>query len=740
MKTIRVILIALSIVTFTSYTYATDYKLLSPSQFPPHPLNQNVKPLNDVKIIIMPYLDASSLLKEDAERTKGISSRFAIARPVDITTKTNGEWENNAKFASEDKDNKVIWRLRIRSIGAASLNLGFSSYHMPEGGELFLYRPDYSVIVGPFTDKDNEEHGQLWTPIVEGDEIVIEVSVPVSAFHQLELVLSFVNHGYKKFGKIENNKSLACNVDVICPEGDNWRNEIRSVGVYSFGGTSQCTGSLINNTADDLTPYFLTAFHCEDGTSETWNNGAPPTVVVYWNYENSTCRAPDSQASGDPGDGSLTQFQTGSILRASWITSDVVLLELDDPVNSEHNVFLNGWDRTGNNATNAVGIHHPNCDEKRISVENAPTTVTTYYGTAVPGNGTHIRVADWDLGTTEGGSSGSPLYNQDRRVIGQLHGGNATCGNNESDWYGRLFTSWTGGGANNNRLSDWLDPTDSGVTILNGMDMNQYNFIDSTYNWIDATTGTNTGITGDDVFSDIPIGFNFIFYGNSYSTARVSSNGYIAFGTNPIGTDYTNDPIPSNNNPNNFIAPFWDDLDPRNGGRVYYLLWGNAPYRKLTIEWHDIEHYSYSNNYGTITFEITLYEGSNKILFQYMDADFENSTSYDYGASATIGLENINGNTGSQYSYNSASISNGRSILFAPTTSSTSPICSGDVVLLNNTTFASGNTYNCVATESITLGTNVTIKNGATVTFQAPRINLNPRVTIESGAVVNMRP
>ena len=131
-----------------------------------------------------------------------------------------------------------------------------------------------------------------------------------------------------------------------------------------------------------------------------------------------------------------------------------------------------GWDRSGAEATTAVAIHHPATDEKRISFEFQPTTTTDYLGTSVPGAGTHVRVEDWDIGTTEPGSSGSPLFDQDHRVIGQLHGGYAACGNDDADWYGRFSVSWNGGGSPSTRLSDWLDPIGSGATTVDTLGVN----------------------------------------------------------------------------------------------------------------------------------------------------------------------------------------------------------------------------------------------------------------------------
>jgi len=418
---------------------------------------RGASPLDDVAVLRMAPVDNAALLAEDARNAgPGIPVRFALPLPVHVTPDSEGSWEPLA-------GDRMLWRLRVRSPDAVSLNLGFSRYFLPAGGSLILYSPDHKHLRGPFTDHDNEIHGELWTPIVPGDEVVIEIQLPAARWHELELVLSAVNHGYREFGRAA--KSGACNVDVVCPEGDGWRDEIRSVAVISTGGSTFCTGFMVNNTALDLAPYFMTAAHC----GITSGNAA--SLVVYWNYENSTCRPPGSAESGGPGDGSLTQYQTGSYFRAAYGPSDFTLVELDDSVNPAFNVHWAGWDATGADASSAVAIHHPGTDEKRISFENDPTTTTSYGGTAVPGDGTHVRVTDWDLGTTEPGSSGSPLFNQDHRIIGQLHGGGAACGNDLSDWYGGMATSWTGGGTAVTRLYDWLDPTASGTLVLDGLDM-----------------------------------------------------------------------------------------------------------------------------------------------------------------------------------------------------------------------------------------------------------------------------
>ena len=409
----------------------------------------DVVAVDDVALFRADRVDAPSLYAEDVQREReGLPVRFALPQSVFIAPDTHGTWE-------ELPGSLMAWRLRITSLDAVSLNLGFTRYMMPAGGYLSIYPIDGTREPVTFTAADNKDHGELWTPILETGDMMIEVVVPTKARWDLELELTSLNVGYKEFGNLAPEAGLkqgTCNNDVVCPEGDGWREDIQTVAAYSTGGSIFCTGAMINNTSNDGTPYFLTAYHCGIGS------GNDSSLVVYWNFHSVNC--------GDLSGGPLTMFQTGSTFRAGHSTSDFTLVQLDAVPAPAHMVAYAGWDRSGVDASSAVAIHHPNGDEKAISFENDPTTVTTYLSNTVPGNGTHVRITDWDSGTTEPGSSGSPLYDQNHRIIGQLHGGYAACGNNSSDWYGRFFTSWTGGGSSASRLSNWLDPAGTGATTL----------------------------------------------------------------------------------------------------------------------------------------------------------------------------------------------------------------------------------------------------------------------------------
>ncbi len=416
--------------------------------------------ISEIEQVVMPAQDNNALLATEMQRRgPGIAPRFAVNLETDISPLTHGNWESLP-------NGKAVWRLRIFSEGAKSLNLGFTKYNMPSGGSLILYSPDQQRVMGPFTPADNEEHEQLWTPVLDGDELVIEVQVPIENQQQLELELKYVNHDFIGFSEMASG---SCNLDVICGLADGWgiveayRDIIQSVAVIGTGGGTFCTGFLVNNARQDCTPYFMTANHCGI------NNGNAASLVTYWNFFNSTCRQPNSPQSGGNGNGSLTDFNTGSIFRAGWGNSDFTLVELDDPVSPTADAFFAGWSAEDFAPTDTViAIHHPSTDEKRISFEYEPTFVSNYLGAAPIANGNHITVEDWDIGTTEGGSSGSPLFNRLGRVVGQLHGGFAACGNNDLDSYGWFHSSWEGGGSVTTRLRDWLDPDDTGVIVLDG--------------------------------------------------------------------------------------------------------------------------------------------------------------------------------------------------------------------------------------------------------------------------------
>ncbi|HEX2224791.1 MAG TPA: Ig-like domain repeat protein [Thermoanaerobaculia bacterium] len=415
------------------------------------------KRLEQVQRRTLPKVEPEVLLAEDQERLKTLQGpqplRFAVADGTAFTLKNSGTWQ-----ALPDG---LLWRLRIHSPGAVSHNLGITRYDMPKGAKLWIYDPGHQHVEGPYMARHRSHHGDFWTPIIEGDEIVVEVFVPAGVSKPF---LKFhVNQGYRGFRGFDKTipgqgTAGTCNNDVVCPVGAPWAAiQIKSVGAYTVSGTAACSGTLLNNALQDGTPYFLSAHHC-NVTSVT-----DSTVVVYWNYESPIC--------GNQGPGSTADNQSGSTLRAKWATSDFMLLELASVPPAAYDVHYSGWDTTAIAPAATVGIHHPSVDIKSISFSNTPAQSAFYGSPFTNPSGDHWRVT-WDSGVTEPGSSGSCLFDATtQRCIGQLHGGASACGNPPSalwDDYGKFGVSWTGGGTSATRLRDWLDPLNSGITAMDG--------------------------------------------------------------------------------------------------------------------------------------------------------------------------------------------------------------------------------------------------------------------------------
>ncbi|MDQ8189550.1 putative Ig domain-containing protein [Roseibacillus persicicus] len=443
---------------------------------------------SEVSRLELPAPDIDALLAEAKERdAKKLPFRFATPIPINRSSSQLAEWKFENGYAT--------WELEISAPQAESLNFAFRKYHMPPGGKLTLQAANSEEFI-TFTSRDNDEHGELWTPILTSDTVRMAARVPLALLSEVRLSLGAVNYGFRKqgSGKIGGDLSGNCNVDVVCDASDlpfgamieAYRDQIRSVGAYTLNGLDTCTGALINNVEGDCTPYFLTAAHC--GITQ-FNS---PSVVVYWNFENSTCRQPGSVASGSAGDGDLTVFNSGAILRAKSGSSDMCLIELDDPVNPDSGAYFAGWNRSPSAPSEAVGIHHPRVAEKRISFEFDPLTITDYYEDTTDSNRFYLRVAAWDHGTTEQGSSGSPLFDGSGRIVGQLYGGLASCNtSNRPDWYGHFYRSWTGGGSPSSQLSTWLAPDGSSPMTWDGRDLEVSILVDEIA-VVEGDSGTTT--------------------------------------------------------------------------------------------------------------------------------------------------------------------------------------------------------------------------------------------------------
>ncbi len=408
----------------------------------------NLRLSDEITMIKMPQVDNNYLLQEE-NKSKIEGFQFGKEFDVDFNLFNSGIW---TQLANGDR----LWRLGISSQGAYSINLVFDRFYLPATANMFIYTKNKDYILGAFTEKNNLPERVFSTTLLPGDEIVIEYYEPASVRGKGEIHLSTVVHGYKDFffQKGYYGKSGSCNVNINCIEGLPYIITKRAVALILNVSSAHCSGSLINNTANDGTPYFLTANHCI-------RNKNLSKFVFIFNYETQNC-------DGTNGNNGLSI--NGATLVASGASSDFALLKLSMPPPLSYYPYYAGWNRIDQAASSAVSIHHPSGDYKKISICNTPLKSSSYSEST---SNTHWEVTSWDKGTTEGGSSGASLFNPNKQIIGQLEGGTASCSNRDGyDVFGKISYSWTN--ENNpspaNRLKDWLDPLNTGVTTLTGYD------------------------------------------------------------------------------------------------------------------------------------------------------------------------------------------------------------------------------------------------------------------------------
>jgi lysyl endopeptidase len=393
----------------------------------------------------LPTVNHEEEIQQDEAERKNINSELPVrfGKPIDVSfsLKNSGTWE-------QLEDGK-LWRLRIVSKGAFSTNLIFKRFVVPYGATVHVISE--SATLGAFTSENNKEDGVFATGPLAGDVFTIEYYEPKEVEGQGELEVEKVVHAYKNFFGLQekNGRSGTCNINVVCPEGKEWKDQIQATAaLMTSSGSRFCSGSMINNRKNDGKQYFLSAFHC--GTpSSSW--------VVLFNYFSSTCARGGSRL--------LNSTASGVKLIAGNRVSDFTLSEVVEKIPKAYNVYLEGFNAQDKPTQKSVGIHHPAGDVKAISFSDMPVTSSRW--ASGPDN-THWRVPRWSKGTTEPGSSGSPLFDEQKRVVGQLHGGSASCRNmNGYDVYGKLSHSWEGTSATM-RLKDHLDPENTGDRTKSG--------------------------------------------------------------------------------------------------------------------------------------------------------------------------------------------------------------------------------------------------------------------------------
>ena len=335
--------------------------------------NQNVS-----EIIISPIImDDKIAISKDNGTYKFAEPKFVNISPL-------------SQAFEEVFDNDIIYRLKIVAQNAASITISFDRLILSKNAEIYIYNPEGTVVTGSITANENIGKGRFWSSnSFQGNSVIVEVKIPKNEKKDNDLHIGKILFGLTPKTNLNLSDSVAfghfnffssCNINVLCPEGNAWADERKGICLIETDDGGAYTGTLVNSACDNNVPYLLTAWHCTNGRN-------PYNWTYIFGWWSSTCASNTFNQQGI--------LFNGATLRATYEPTDFSLLELFQTPASNSGLTYLGWSRSSTIPQSSVG--------------NVRSNTNTAW-----------RVL-WNAGTVESGSSGSPLFDPNHKIIGQLY-------------------------------------------------------------------------------------------------------------------------------------------------------------------------------------------------------------------------------------------------------------------------------------------------------------------------------
>ena len=453
---------------------------------------KSIKSTNDNSLKIAD-LNIDAVNKEINQLNNGCSTcrkSFYYGKEVDV----NVNFFNKASLI-ETNDGQRIWIMKVGSDNAEGFQFIFDSFRIAEGGKLFIYNEDKSMILGAFTSDNNRSDDTFLTQYINGNNIFLEYTEPEDqkeSIIYISKVVYIFDQCFTRKGPYSQSGADICLINTSCPDGDNFEVEIKStVLILQSTGNKYwglCSGALINTNptykSNDERPYIFSANHCYQLDPNKNEFQDTSKWVFLFRHEATTC---------DDKNGNLNPMSK-SALGADVVSrdensevSDYLLLKLKNKISDiqKYDIRFAGWNNSSTpwlTGLQIIGVHHPKGDIKKISTTYRSIGTGFFEDVPNKSNEKNYWRVIWSKGVTEPGSSGSPLFNSNHQIVGQLHGGTSYCfptyddngnfiGDSTSpDWYGRfsvahydgLFNHYIGyESCNSYNPSDYLPPIEN---------------------------------------------------------------------------------------------------------------------------------------------------------------------------------------------------------------------------------------------------------------------------------------
>jgi Fibronectin type III domain./Trypsin. len=428
-------------------------------------------------------------------------NQIGVNRSVEVSPNTRAQ-----TFVNPDGSEVIV--LIIKSSGASGIGVHFRNFALADDEEVYVYgATGGSSVFGPFTNEGPWGNGEFWSGTVDGDTVVIEFYKKTDENGQGFEVFEVSHILTELASRLQPTEPevLNCEVDASC-YADIEKNAVARITFNENGAEWVCTGTLLNNVAQDQTPYFLTANHCVS------TQAVAQTVQVYWFYRTTSCNSWVLRSD-------IVHHASGANLLAAQSSNDFSLLRLLN--NAPPGAVFSGWTPAAQPiGTGVFGLHHPGPyappDIDSYLRRSTGSILTTNEACADTGLVSGYGIG-WTFGLTEQGSSGSGLWNSSHYLIGLDSCGNHTCPPYGYTIYSKFANFYP-------QIRPYIGSLTPSAPVANPATFVASNSFRANWRSVSGATGYRLDVATNNSFTNYVAGYHNLNVGNALSRSVTGLN------------------------------------------------------------------------------------------------------------------------------------------------------------------------------------------------------------------------